>query len=53
MDGITEGTTIWAEAEMAFDNGQTTWTRSNGGYRWTGSDWETVFYNDTTQQYQR
>ncbi len=54
MDGITEGTTIWAEAEMAFDNGQTTRrTRSSSGYRWTGSDWETVFYNDTAQQYQR
>ncbi len=53
MDGITEGTTIWAEAEMAFDNGQTSRAQSSSGYRWTGSDWESVFYNDTTQQYQR
>ena len=53
IDGVTEGTTVWAEAEMTFDNGQTSRAQSSSGYRWTGSDWESVFYNDTTQQYQR
>lgn len=47
-----KGTLIWAEAEMSFDNGQSTREKSNRGYRWSGSNWEDVTYIYETQQYQ-
>lgn len=52
VDQPEKDTLIWAEAEMTFDNGQTTREKSSRGYRWSGSDWKDVTYIYETQQYQ-